>query len=128
MKTILVLLALATALAAPAHATGGVTVRFDATILDAAPLAGCDVTVAAGSNVGDVLDQAVADGCISSWESKSFPGFGRYVTCIESVCEQVPTYWAFYVDGAYATEGIDSTIVAEGASYSFDYTQWVVQL
>ena len=28
-------------------------------------------------------------------------------------------YWAFYVNGEYATAGVDSTTIEEGATYSF---------
>ena len=28
-------------------------------------------------------------------------------------------YWAFYVDGEYATSGVDTTPITDGASYSF---------
>jgi hypothetical protein len=126
VKTILVLIALAATLAAPPAQATDVTVHLDVTVLNAAPLADCDVTVPAGSNVGVVLDQAVEDGCILEWSNASFPGFGRYVTSIDHVHEAVATYWAFYVDGEYSDFGIDSTFVEEGASYRFDYTQWVV--
>ena len=27
-------------------------------------------------------------------------------------------YWAFYVDGEYATSGVDSTPITDGASYA----------
>lgn len=88
----------------------------------------CDVTLPAGSTVGALLDQAAADGCISSWESSSFPGFGRYVTCLDGLCEQIVTYWAFYVNGHYASAGIDDTPVTAGSTYTFVYEQWAVQL
>ncbi len=49
--------------------------------------------------------------------------YGLYVT---SVCgieliwsEENPHYWAFYVDGAYAETGVDSTPVTEGSTYLF---------
>lgn len=86
----------------------------------------CDVSVPAGSNVGRVLDQAVADGCILMWDHATFAGFGRYVTCIDHVCEAVATYWAFRVNGAYSNTGIDDTIVEGGSTYKFTYEQWVV--
>ena len=28
-------------------------------------------------------------------------------------------YWAFYIDGAYATAGVDSTDITEGSTYTF---------
>lgn len=88
----------------------------------------CDVTVPAGSNIGAVLDQAVVDGCILEWSSSSHPGFGRYVTSIDHVGEQLPTYWAFRVDGAYSNTGIDDTLAEGGSTYKFTYEQWAVAL
>lgn len=78
--------------------------------------------------MGDVLDQAREDGCILEWSYDTFPGFGRYVTSIDNLAGQLPTYWAFYVDGAYSGTGIDDTGVAEGSTYKFTYEQWVVAL
>lgn len=86
----------------------------------------CAVSVPAGANVGALLDAAVAQGCLLSWGADSYPGYGRYVTCIDEVCGQLPTYWAFYVDGAYSGTGIDDTAVSPGSTYEFTYEQWVV--
>lgn len=88
----------------------------------------CDVTVPLGSNVGDLLDQAAEDGCILEWSYDTFGSYGRYVTSIDFVPGLVVTYWAFYVDGAYAEYGIDSTYVEEGGDYQFTYEQWLVPL
>ena len=32
-------------------------------------------------------------------------------------------YWAFYVDGEYATTGVDSTIIERGKTYALIYTK-----
>lgn len=88
----------------------------------------CDVVVPAGSDVGDVLDQAVVDGCILEWSSSEFPGYGRYVTSIDHVQEAVATYWAFRIDGAYASTGIDDTPATSGETYLFTYEEWAVAL
>lgn len=88
----------------------------------------CDVVVPAGSNGGDVLDQAVEDGCILRWTSQEYPGFGRYVDCIDLLCGAVVTYWAYYYNGAYSRVGIDSTSVQDGDVLRFNYEQWVVGL
>lgn len=88
----------------------------------------CDVVVAEGASVADVLDRAAASGCISSWESASYPGFGRYVTCLDGICETPATYWAFYVGGGYSLTGIDATPARDGETYQFTYEQWAVQL
>lgn len=33
------------------------------------------------------------------------------------------SYWGFYVDGAYATEGIDTTKIESGKVYKLEYTK-----
>lgn len=88
----------------------------------------CDVTVPNGANVGALLDQAEADGCILEWDYDSYPGLGRYVVSIDHVGAQLPTYWAFRINGEYAQTGIDATSVQPGATYSFTYEQWVLAL
>ncbi|HET6404253.1 MAG TPA: DUF4430 domain-containing protein [Candidatus Thermoplasmatota archaeon] len=88
----------------------------------------CDVSVPASANVGAVLDAAVASGCILEWSYESSSGWGRYITSIDHVAALLPTYWAFYIDGEYASTGIDSTTVSEGATYRFVYEQWLLPL
>ena len=48
--------------------------------------------------------------------------YGLYVTEVNGIVADYHvdrTYWAFYVDGAYASGGVDTTDVADGATYSF---------
>ena len=48
--------------------------------------------------------------------------FGLYVKTVNGITVDYDTdgkYWAFYIDGEYATTGVDSTPITEGASYSF---------
>lgn len=48
--------------------------------------------------------------------------YGLYVKTVNGVTvdfEEDGAYWAFYVDGQYASTGVDSTEIKEGASYSF---------
>ncbi len=48
--------------------------------------------------------------------------YGLYVTKvngIEAIYEEDGTYWAFYVDGEYATSGVDTTDVVDGGNYGF---------
>lgn len=84
----------------------------------------CGVGVAVGSNAGDVLDAAVDEGCIDSWEYEEFGGFGRYVTCIDGICAPFGTFWALFVDETVAASGIDSTIVEEGQTIEFVLSDW----
>ena len=48
--------------------------------------------------------------------------YGLYVKKVNGITADYDvdkTYWALYVNGAYATTGVDSTKVEEGATYSF---------
>lgn len=127
MKTLPLAIALLAALATVPAAAGSaaVTVTLDV------DLAGedyktCAVSVPSGATAGDVLDAAVADGCLVLWTYETYPGFGRYVTCIDAFCGAVATYWAFYTDGRYSDLGIDSVRVYGGETLRFNYEQWVV--
>lgn len=48
--------------------------------------------------------------------------YGLYVKTVNGITVDYDTdksYWAFYVDGEYATSGVDTTEITEGATYSF---------
>ncbi len=48
--------------------------------------------------------------------------YGLYVTEVNGIVADYNvdgTYWAFYVDGAYAASGVDTTDVIDGSTYSF---------
>ncbi len=48
--------------------------------------------------------------------------YGLYVKTVDGVTADYNTdgtYWAFYVDGEYASTGVDSTDVVPGSTYSF---------
>lgn len=48
--------------------------------------------------------------------------YGLYVTEVNGIVADYnvdQTYWAFYVDGAYASSGVDTTDVIDGSTYSF---------
>jgi len=48
--------------------------------------------------------------------------FGLYVKTVNGITADYDvdqTYWAFYVNGEYATAGADSTAIEAGATYSF---------
>ncbi len=51
------------------------------------------------------------------------PGdYGLYVKTVDGITVDYDIdgmYWAFYVDGEYATSGVDTTDIAEGSIYSF---------
>lgn len=65
--------------------------------------------------VGEALLQL---GLIQGDESE----FGLYVKTVNGIHADYDTdgtYWAFYVDGEYATSGVDTTEITEGSTYSF---------
>lgn len=48
--------------------------------------------------------------------------FGMYVKTVNSVTydyNKDGKYWAFYINGEYATSGVDKTPITEGESYMF---------
>lgn len=48
--------------------------------------------------------------------------YGLYVKTVGDITvdyDKDGKYWAFYVDGEYATTGVDSTQITDGASYAF---------
>ena len=52
--------------------------------------------------------------------------FGLYVKTVNGITADYDTdgtYWAFYIDGEYATAGVDATDVVPGATYEFRVEQ-----
>ena len=48
--------------------------------------------------------------------------YGLYVKTVNGITADYDvdgTYWAFYVNDAYASSGVDTTTIEEGANYSF---------
>lgn len=146
----LILSAPALALAPPATAETTVTVQltidgdevfpFSLPPYDEAPVAtSCDVTVPDGASGGAVLDRAVEVDCLSSWDFRKDPDFGRFVTGINGThghCgaeDQPPglwpvfcSFWEFRVNGEASEVGIASYLADEGDQVTFRYnrTTW----
>lgn len=60
----------------------------------------------------------LAEGLIAGDDSE----YGLYVKTVNGITVDYDTdgkYWAFYIDGEYASTGVDSTPVTEGSTYSF---------
>ena len=73
-----------------------------------------DITTDKGT-VGEAL---LEEGLIAGEDGQ----YGLYVTEVNGIVADYnvdQTYWAFYVDGEYAMSGVDTTDVADGATYSF---------
>ena len=48
--------------------------------------------------------------------------YGLYVKTVNGITVDYNTdgkYWAFYIDGEYASSGVDATDITDGATYSF---------
>lgn len=67
------------------------------------------------TTVGDAL---LEEGLIAGEDSQ----YGLYVKTVNGITLDFDTdgkYWAFYVDGAYVSAGVDTTEIEPGATYSF---------
>lgn len=125
---------------APAHATDtSVHLDVDVDLFTVEEHADCDVTVPAESDGLDVLDEAVDQGCIDSYVPEDF-GFGKYIACIDDICEQPSAYaidqpspfpvvsWLIYLeDGSFAEVGVSElAFPTDGDTLSFSYEPWPV--
>ena len=70
------------------------------------------------STDADTVGAALAELGIVAGEDSDF---GLYVKTVNNVTADYDTdgsYWAFYIDGEYATTGVDSTEINEDAVYT----------
>lgn len=118
--------AVAAAVATPAHAAN-VTVSLALSAGRHAPTgAACTLSVPAGADGVAVLDAAVAQGCLLSYDTVTYPGFGTFVTCLNEVCGHagtgtVGTYWNMYENGASTWYGVDGFVADAGDELGFAY-------
>ena len=52
--------------------------------------------------------------------------YGLYVDTVNGITaswDKDQTYWAFFIDGEYASTGVDQTDITDGATYSFVLTK-----
>lgn len=85
-------------------------------------LEGNDTSFSVTSAKKTVGDALVDEGLIEGTESD----YGLYVTVVNGITadwDKDQTYWAFYIDGDYATTGVDQTDITDGATYSFVLTK-----
>lgn len=79
---------------------------------------GKETTFTVNTNEKTVGDALVAVNLIEGDESE----WGLYVKKVNGIVADYDvdqTYWAFYIDGAYASTGVDSTDVVAGSTYQF---------
>ena len=52
--------------------------------------------------------------------------YGLYINSVNGIAadwDKDQTYWAFFIDGEYATTGVDATKITEGATYGLTLTK-----
>lgn len=90
-----------------------------------------DLQVKAGENAvnitvktnKDTVGAALLEAGVIEGEDSDY---GLYVKKVNGILADYNTdksYWAFYIDAAYATSGVDTTNITEGAKYTLEYTK-----
>ena len=106
--------------APPVSESGNVTVlgegatAFDLTVVDAE---GAETFFTVNTDETTVGDALLALELIAGDESE----YGLYVKTVNGITAEYEvdgTYWAFYINGEYATSGVDTTDIADGAVYA----------
>ena len=67
----------------------------------------------------DTVGKALLDANLIAGEDGEY---GLYVKTVNGITADYDTdgsYWAFYINGEYATTGVDSTEIEDGATYTF---------
>ena len=52
--------------------------------------------------------------------------YGLYIKKVNGITADYDvdkSYWGFYINGEYATTGVDTTKITEGATYKLEYTK-----
>ena len=85
-------------------------------------LEGNETTFEYTSDAASVGEALIAEGLIEGHETE----YGLYIDTVNGITadwDANQTYWAFYVNGEYATTGIDGTAIAADTTYSLVLTQ-----
>ena len=99
--------------------TAAAGITFDFKVVD---LEGSETPFEITSAKATVGEALLDEGLIEGEDSE----YGLYVTTVNGITadwDADQTYWAFYIDGEYATTGVDSTEIVEGQVYSFVLTK-----
>ena len=123
-RTLSLLLALVmvfalTACGAKEEAPAADAVSFKVVVTD---LDGKETTFEYSSNAASVGEALVAEGLIEGHETE----YGLYIDTVNGITadwDADQTYWAFYINGEYATTGIDGTEIVADTTYSLTLTK-----
>ena len=67
----------------------------------------------------EIVGEALVELGLIEGEAGAFGLFVKSVNGITADYDVDQTYWAFYVNGEYATSGVDTTMIEEGMTYTF---------
>lgn len=67
----------------------------------------------------ETVGEALLELDLIAGDESEYGLFVKTVNGITADYDKDGVYWAFYVDGEYATAGVDTTAVTAGASYAF---------
>ena len=99
---------------APAEA-----VSFTVVVTD---LEGNETTFEYTSDAASVGDALVAEGLVEGHEAS----YGLYIDSVNGIAadwDKDQTYWAFYINGEYATTGIGDTAITADTTYNLTLTK-----
>ena len=85
-------------------------------------LEGNETTFAYTSNAASVGDALVAEGLVVGHEAS----YGLYIDAVNGIAadwDNDQTYWAFYINGEYATTGIGDTPITADTTYGLTLTK-----
>ena len=94
-------------------------VTFQVVVTD---LEGNESTYEYTSNAASVGEALVAEGLIEAHEGS----FGLFIDAVNGITadwDKDQTYWAFYINGEYATTGIGETAITADAIYNLTLTK-----
>ena len=108
-----------TACAAKKDAPATDAVSFKVIVTD---LEGNETAFEYTSSAASVGEALVSEGLIEGHETE----YGLYIDTVNSITadwDADQTYWAFYINGEYATTGIDSTAIVADTIYGLTLTK-----
>ena len=85
-------------------------------------LEGNETTFEYTSNAASVGDALVAEGLVVGHEAS----YGLYIDAVNGIAadwDNDQTYWAFYINGEYATTGISDTPITADTTYGLTLTK-----
>ena len=71
----------------------------------------------------DTVGAALLENKLIEGEESEYGLYIKVVNGITADYDKDKSYWAFYVDGEYATSGVDTTKITEGVTYQLAYTK-----